>query len=184
MKSHKTCALLLIFFSAFLYTICFPGICNETLEKTETEKTAQVRDRFEKFKNIHHAGKSLEISLNNKVSFPKFKTLLQNFSTEIATVAQKNLKTEEEKNLLRLYSNAYTFFQDSATLWGYSLHETATPPKGKLSINKAAKSILKKYNIPLHYEGGRSIPKYSITVMFEKALKKLKEADIIIENRK
>jgi len=160
----------------FLIVICTG--CSPVIHSGKIEKEFQYIVDPHKFENVYNAGKSLEEVTEGNISYRDFKELLQNFAQEIS-VAQERVKTEEEKEILKLYSEAHTIFQDSAVLWKYSLYGTYKPHQEGVNVKEEVKPILAKYNIPAHRSTGVSgyvIPKYSITVILSKAIEKFYEA--------
>ena len=148
-----------------------------------SEKGAQKLD-VDKFEGVSRAGEALQHALDSHVSFNEFTGLVEGFMQEVMR-AQQKAKTKKEKELVDLYAQAAEGYQDSVTLWGYTIQKTLAVSKKKSDFEEIH-LLLNKYNIPGHYiKGGESdIPPYAISIIFGEAIKKVKEAEYLRKGSK
>ncbi len=145
-----------------------------------------------KFEKLYRAAKSIEGAVTIGVDYQKFGELLQNFVTEIS-IASDKAKSEEEKELLKIYSEILDMYQDSYRLW-HSKNSlscelffpgTCPVPRGYIHVGEGD-TIIKKYNFSA-YENTKVtgdfnryyIPEDSIQVIWSKAHERLEKANIL-----
>lgn len=164
---------LLLFIS--LLFIC--GGCAPVISLKKSKEECGRGIDFGKFENVYRAGKSLENITDDKVNYKEFEERLQNLATAIS-VAEEKVLTEKEKELLTMYSEAYTAYRDSAVLWKYTLYRTFDP-----EVEEEARPVLEKYNIPLSYSSSREgyeVPKFALTVILKEAIEKIREVNTLL----
>lgn len=102
------------------------------------------------FEKLYQSAKAIEGSVSVGVNFQKFGELLQNFATEISIAHDKG-KSEEEKELLKIYLEVLDMYQDSHRLWNSKIslscerfYPLSCPiPRGYIHVGEGD-SILKK----------------------------------------
>jgi len=136
------------------------------------------------FEKLYQSAKTIEGSVSVGINFQKFGELLQNFATEISIARDKG-KSEEEKELLKIYLEVLDMYQDSHRLWNFKilLSDEYFYLRGYICVGKGD-AIVKKYNFPTFensqvadYYNRYYIREDSIQIIWAKAQEKLEKAN-------
>lgn len=129
----------------------------------------------QKFDPLNRAGKAIQASLESGVSYPRFIELLQAFSTEIL-VAKDKANSDLERELLQRYSEAFSIYSDSASLWkAFTNYSQQGCYSEHVAVNSMTEELVDKYRlITLTCEGDygglkRSISKDSFKYLWKRA---------------
>ncbi len=99
-----------------------------------------------KFESLNRADKSIQASLASGVSYIQFKSLLQTFGTELL-IAKDAASSNLEKDFLRSYAEAYSIYEDSATLWQLIITSPYENCLLGVAVDYRMEPIIEKYQL-------------------------------------
>ena len=140
-----------------------------------------------KFNGVTGAAQAVRKTLVSGAGYKAFGSVLQEMSSEIATLKGRVL-TDEEKELVKDYSDLYSIYQDGHILWKYKIEfiRYGFVPKELIYVGQDIEPIIDKYRIPveLHVyaptqQSWKSIPEASLQMIWTNADSQMQ----IINNR-
>ncbi len=148
-----------------------------------------TRIDMKKFESVHRAGRSIEAGTRVGINQVKFEELVQNLAGEIA-IARDKLESEEEKEILEIYSATLFIYQDSLALWRaktkYATAIERLGGTGRILIGSEVSSIVAKYQLqteplnPAFPTGFQAVSEDSIQLLWGAARKELEKANALL----
>lgn len=102
----------------------------------------------ERFEGLYRACRSLQGATTAGVSYATFGELQQRLATELL-IASDHASAEDEKAMIKAYSDAATTYKDSATLWKHQIESSKYDwTKGQIFQEAELVPIVAKYKLP------------------------------------
>jgi hypothetical protein len=141
MKVYKIAVILMI--SVNLWISCSPERKQPSGEKATPSRSINQQS----FEGIYRATKAIDGAIAVGVSYIKFQELLQSLATEIL-IANDKVKSQQERDLLGMYSEVLSMYRDSAILLKYAIkHSGETDYYGRTFVVSELSPIVVKYNL-------------------------------------
>lgn len=141
-----------------------------------------------KFGGVNSAALEVKGTLSSGAGYQAFSAALLKLSSELAVLKEK-VKTDQEKDLLKDYSDLYGIYHDGYILWKYKLEFTryGFVPADLIYVNQDIEPIVVKYRIPVEYhvyaptqQTWKSIPEESIRMIWTNADSEMQIIDNIL----
>ncbi|HXX58106.1 MAG TPA: hypothetical protein VEI96_08915, partial [Thermodesulfovibrionales bacterium] len=101
-----------------------------------------------KFEKVNLAARAVQNGVASGADYQQFGELLQKLSAEIM-VGKRTVTSEEERELLKEYSDLLQMYQDGFLLWKYkrefSSHDFV--PKGRIYVGQDVEPLVGKYRL-------------------------------------
>ncbi len=130
-----------------------------------------------RFNGVISAAQAVRMTLVSGAGYPAFDTALQKLSAEITALKIRAL-TDQEKELMKAYSDLYSIYQDGHILWKYKIEFTryGFVPKELIYVGQDIEPIIDKYRIPVEshvyaptQQSWKSIPDASLQMIWTNA---------------
>jgi hypothetical protein len=130
-----------------------------------------------KFNGVGRAAQTVRSVLGAGADYKAFGAALQKLSAEI-TALKGGALTDQEKELMKDYSDLYSIYQDGYVLWKYKIEfiRYGFVPKGLIYVGQDIEPIIVKYRIPAEshmyaptQQSWKSIPEESIQMIWTNA---------------
>lgn len=148
---------------------------------TSCSPTPKIDEK--KLEALYRSAKSIEGALTVGITYDKFGQLLQNLATEVSIAGDK-IKTEQEKQLVNVYTEALTIFQDSLLVWRHQIQSSRENlvPSNWILVLSELRPIVAKYNLRKERfsTGLEAIPPDSLQLIWAAGTKKLREASALL----
>lgn len=145
----------------------------------------------EKFRGVNGAAQEVRKTLSSGDNYQAFCGALQKLSLEIAAL-KNNVRTDQEKDLLKDYSDLYAIYHDGYVLWKYKIEFTryGFVPENLIYVGQDIEPIVVKYRIPLEFhvygptqQSWKSIPAESIQMIWTNADSEMQIINSILSYR-
>ncbi|MBF0506780.1 MAG: hypothetical protein HQL09_08080 [Nitrospirae bacterium] len=145
----------------------------------------------EKFSGVNGAALEVGKTLSSGGDYKAFSAALQKLSLEIAAL-KNNVRTDQEKDLLKDYSDLYAIYHDGYVLWKYKIEFTryGFVPENLIYVGQDIEPIVIKYRIPVEFhvyaptqQSWKSIPAESLQMIWTNADSEMQIINSILSYR-
>ena len=144
-----------------------------------------------KFNGVISATQAVRGTLESGAGYQAFYRALQKLSAEITALKIRAL-TDQEKELIKDYSDLYSIYHDGYILWKYKIEFTryGFVPKELIYAGQDIEPIIEKYRIPVEFhvyaptqQSWKSIPEASLQMIWTNADSQLQIINNILSYR-